>query len=342
MLKFWPSRADIWASYEGCTGFAKFHNEVNPVMKTNEDAQRGINLHKKASDILLGSDYNAMDDPDLTYYINECNKLEGQKLIEIKLSYLGINTRIDFACIGNNEITIIDLKTGKVPVKAFLNWQLLTMCFIFINNYGKCDDTKINLKIIQPYVFTGEKIDTWTRTVKELKPYFDQIINAIQMANSDMAVLKSGDHCKYCPLLSKCHVALKAGVSLFEVASKISVDRDINVGKRLSYIERAFNHLNSLKKVYEVEATEKLKNGDPVQGYCLKTKSSALKWSIPDTSIENLGTSYNLNLFKKTPLTPKQVIDDKGISKNIIGRMSHRITSKVLSEFNVNKLIQEK
>jgi hypothetical protein len=52
-----------------------------------------------------------------------------------------------------------------------------------------------------------------------------------------------------------------------------------------------------------------IKQGHNIPQWELRAKSSRKEWTVAPDDLEKIATSYNLELTKKVPITPKQAID---------------------------------
>lgn len=195
-----PSKAHIWTN---CTCYESY-----PSSKAGQ----------------LGTDYHAMaekslkenTDPDyvVASYVNFVRSKVGDLEIErpVPLSHLAPDYKGDLgqgycdACIiKDDEIEIIDLKTGRVPVSPVGNMQLMIYAYCIGKAHSGKEFTKATLTIFQ-----NDKPFSWDLSWEELKTFIKTKIEPkVYLVLSGEPVRKAGEYCKWCSVKSKCKTLIK-------------------------------------------------------------------------------------------------------------------------------------
>jgi hypothetical protein len=113
---------------------------------------------------------------------------------------------IDCLLINDDKAAIYDYKTGKWPVDAEGNTQLLCYAAIVAEHFNIDEFFGV---IVQPNAFRGSKIKTAEFTPREVERHRKRVARA---AVSDEK--KVGDWCRFCPLrlTDQCYEGLQHGV----------------------------------------------------------------------------------------------------------------------------------
>ena len=102
-------------------------------------------------------------------------------------------TTVDLILYTQDELHILDYKTGKIPVEAFNNAQLLYYAAAWLHLAPKAKT--VLLHIVQPW---ADNIDTWMVTRKRVSEFISELKDAEKEILSGSVALNPGDHCKFC------------------------------------------------------------------------------------------------------------------------------------------------
>lgn len=191
-----PSSTPRWIS---CPGSA---SEDAPVIPPGPSAILGTELHELAAVRVSTGECHGSDPPIIKKYVEYCYEHRGDNiLIEEKLVSPDISDfggTVDFATLWDFGFArIVDLKTGKRPVPAKNNLQLLSYAILVDSHFG-------------PFPHIDATIIQGDGPPKETKFSADQLENHVQRvrAASKSSELRSGEHCLFCPFLigGKCDV----------------------------------------------------------------------------------------------------------------------------------------
>lgn len=145
-----------------------------------------------------------------TEYVQAKTKeLDGKLLIEEQVSIDEITDgcwgTADAIILAKDKICVIDLKSGKWPVKPENNYQLMIYGLGALSRYGNTD-TKIELTIVQPRGVKKEKaVKTWETTAENLVNWgYDFLKPRAEACFEENPEYVFGDHCKFCNGRSLC------------------------------------------------------------------------------------------------------------------------------------------
>jgi len=228
--------------------------------------------------------------------------------------------------IRGNELYLWDFKFGFEAVEVFENWQLMNYAAGKLREMGvdgHIDQfTKVHLCVVQPRAHHPDgPIRRWIVTASYLRPYFNILRTNAEKALGPNAEFHTGNHCKHCPGRHACPAALKAGVSLYEVAAAplpVGLTPEA-LGVQLSIVKRALTQLECLESGLEEQVKGLLRSGATVEGWSVQEGVGREKWDKPISEVIALGEILNTSLLKPADvITPKQArklgVDDAVIT----------------------------
>lgn len=208
--------------------------EIHPV---NEGAKKGIFIHKIVKEIFekgIKSLTNEYQDQrkefeaafkfycfvKQIYHPNKSKKYYVENLIfSEKILNFPNETKLcgtpDVFYIINDSLMIFDLKTGKIPVNAYNNKQLMCYAYLICENIKyiqKIEIKNIFISIYNPIYnyWSGEKI-----TPEQLKTFEKKIENSVKRVfeyKEKKHLRASKLHCNFCPGKNYCDVCKKSNV----------------------------------------------------------------------------------------------------------------------------------
>jgi hypothetical protein len=98
----------------------------------------------------------------------------------------------DTVIINGNKCAVYDFKTGKWPVDAFGNTQLISYCSMIAEHF---DVDEFFGVIVQPKPKWGDRVKVAEYTLDMIDAHRERV--AIAAVSNHKAV---GDHCRFCPL----------------------------------------------------------------------------------------------------------------------------------------------
>jgi len=194
--------------FMSCPGSVRLE-ALMPYEPAGEAAAIGTAIHELSERILNGHE---IDDPDVNAdhlamaqeYANFINTLvpnPRKKLIEVNLDiglkslHPALGGTADAVLVDGNHLHVCDLKTGRVPVEAENNKQLMTYALGAMRQFNAPLDIICTMHIFQPRAGHSK----WTVNGIDLINHGHDLRNAAALAlTPDAPTNPSPDACKYC------------------------------------------------------------------------------------------------------------------------------------------------
>ena len=205
------SRADRFMT---CPGSVRLESQM-PYEPPGEAAAIGTAIHELSEAMLRGDALNQSDYEDSHWnmassyvkFINELIENPRKKLIEVNVDdglkslHQALGGTADAVLVDGNHLHVIDLKTGRVPVEAENNRQLLTYAVGVMRKFKAPKDITCTMHIFQPMVGHSK----WTVDGARLIQHGVDLKEAAMLALSyDAPTNPSPDACKYCRAKTIC------------------------------------------------------------------------------------------------------------------------------------------
>jgi hypothetical protein len=186
-----------------------------PYEPPGEAAAIGTAIHELAEAMITDGELNQVDYEDSHWnmassyvkFINELIENPRKKLIEVNVDdglkslHQALGGTADAVLVDGNHLHVIDLKTGRVPVEAENNRQLLTYAVGVMRKFKAPSDITCTMHIFQPMV--GHS--SWTVDGARLIQHGVDLQQAATLALSyDAPTNPSPDACKYCRAKTIC------------------------------------------------------------------------------------------------------------------------------------------
>ncbi len=370
-----PSTAGYWAPKGACTGFVKMAANYPEEQTLTGRSVEGTVAHNIGERMIEGQGFEDMAalidtlDPDTgvlitsemieacEVYAREVSQriplaIEAWQIgIEERLQMRGIHEDMFGTCdaflvdVGSQRITVWDFKYGMSPVEAFENWQLLAYVY-GVASYMAAHDTSatpewtVDMRIVQPRAFHADgPIRSWSSTLGELQPYFEQLKTAASETQGPKATCRTGTRCKYCPARHACKALQQDAASAAEYAGtptpQLITGEALSV--ELTILTDAARAINDRLSGLTEQATQSLKGGDRVPGWEIKRTKGREKWTDTDTALMMAG-ALGVDITKPAFLTPNQA-RNAGLSADVVASCSERGEGKAeLKPINKQKL----
>jgi hypothetical protein len=255
-----PSKADRQLK---CSKSIIFDKELSD---TNEIAQRGILLHKIAEEVLKAKDlslldkkeFDSEDDRELVrnyceYVLNNFDNFE----IEYAVFNYFNNHRsiIDFWSIKDNELHIIDLKTGYIAVNP-LSYQNIIYASNLLYELSLLND--LDIKYVNLGIWQYDYLNSIKISVKELEKRMNDLEQVIKDIKDNKLKYEVGTHCKYCNNLKNCK-------QLHDKYIEINLN-DYPTVQEMREAIKLFKIFEDKIKKYKSDLIARVSQGDNIEG----------------------------------------------------------------------------
>jgi CRISPR/Cas system-associated exonuclease Cas4 (RecB family) len=197
-----------------CPGSVYLESQI-PEEPSGEAAAIGTAIHELAEAMLRGDALVQADYPGehwnmakaYVQFIDELVENPRKKLIEVnvddglKTLHAALGGTADAVLVEGNNLHVIDLKTGRVPVNAQDNKQLLTYAVGVMRKFNAPADITCTMHIFQPMVGHSQ----WNVSGERLIQHAEELKAAATLAlTHDAPTNPSPDACKYCRAKTIC------------------------------------------------------------------------------------------------------------------------------------------
>lgn len=282
------SRADRFMT---CPGSVRLESQM-PAEPPGEAAAIGTAIHELAEAMLRGDALNQADYEDSHWnmassyvkFINELIENPRKKLIEVNVDdglkslHQALGGTADAVLVDGNHLHVIDLKTGRVPVEAENNRQLLTYAVGVMRKFKAPSDITCTMHIFQPMV--GHS--SWTVDGARLIQHGVDLKEAAMLALSyDAPTNPSPDACKYCRAKTICP-SIRQKVQ-DNARKEFSTDTTVTP-EMLDLAAIATSWADAVQDA----AKQQLKQDKPIQGWTLRPGRKTRFWKAESLAIEAL------------------------------------------------------
>lgn len=162
-------------------------------------ANRGTRLHELFAELMHGSTKDAKKFSEALEYVSEVrSRRRFRRLIEktedVVWLHAGLQTTADLVLYVRDEIHVLDLKTGRIPVEVTDNYQLL----YYAATYGHyAPNAKgVHLHIVQPW---ADNMEEWFADTQTIADFMQQAVDAQMQIDNGDTTFTPGDWCTFCP-----------------------------------------------------------------------------------------------------------------------------------------------
>ena len=305
--------------FMACPGSVLLENQM-PYEPPGEAAAIGTAIHELSEAMLRGdqltqSEYPADHWSMASEYANFVNTLcdsPRKKLIEVNVDdglkslHPALGGTADAVLVEGSTMHVIDLKTGRVPVEAEENPQLMTYALGAMRKFNAPESITVVLHIFQPR--TGHS--AWTTTGTRLLQHAQELKAAAELALTANAPTNPGDaQCKYCRAKTICP-SLR---SIAAEAARKDFMPDTNITPEM--IEEAKLAAAYSEAVLEA-AKQNLANGSTIPGYALRAGKKTKFWREPELVMDFLKDNKAAWELKSPSAISKEGIE---VPENFIG-----------------------
>ncbi|NCX55647.1 MAG: DUF2800 domain-containing protein [Burkholderiaceae bacterium] len=246
-----------------------------------EHHQKRHCIHELSEIILSGQQVPAGTDKDhvamaqaYADFVNTLVENPRKKLIEVNLDeglkslHPALGGTADAVLVDGDHLIVCDLKTGRVPVEAKDNKQMLTYALGAMRQFKAPERITCTMHIFQPRVGHSK----WTVTGQDLVDHGNKLKAAAELAlSSDAPTSPSPDACRYCKAKTICpsmrEKVQEAARSDFKPDTTVTpemLDNAVLVAAWADAVQSA--------------AKEQLTNGQPIQGWTMRAGRKTKFW----------------------------------------------------------------
>ena len=234
---------------------------------------------------------------------------------------------------ATGTLTVADAKYGYRRVSPVMHWPMMSHAIGFAARTGLLVK-RLSALIFQPRAYGGDMwSDPWVVDHPPLRSWQVMIENQV----TAQPETRAGLHCVYCKAAATC-ATLGQSVAL---ATDMVAEpyHEVMSGQELAWqlklTERLEKLLDARRKALVEMATHRIKSGQVVQGFGLKTQMGHRAW-LPGYDGELLTAALGVDLTKKGVVTPAEA-ERRGVSKEMVSALTQRpITGSKLAEIDPN------
>jgi hypothetical protein len=225
---------------------------------------------------------------------------------------------------------VFDFKFGHDFVSEFENWQLIDYVAGILDQLdidGHADQhLTVRMTVVQPRSYhRAGPVRTWTVKAWELRPYFNKLRMAAEIATAPNAPAVPNAQCLYCPGRHACE-ALQRDAYRSARLSVASLPVDLPpdaLGLELRYLREASKRLDGRITGLQEQARATLAAGQHVAFHALENVEGRRAWNKTVDEVVQLGQLFGVDVAKRGAITPAQAIT-AGLSADVVAQYSER------------------
>lgn len=164
----------------------------------DNSANRGTEMHRMFADVMSLRTSDVWQMAEAIAYVAGIRQLRRFKVLieeSVQAKWLVSQpyTTADLVLYTQDELHIIDLKTGKIPVSAVENHQLMYYALTYAPVAPKAK--WVGLHIVQPW---ADNIERWDVDVARLAQFKQDAQTAELQIRQGNVTFSPGDHCMFC------------------------------------------------------------------------------------------------------------------------------------------------
>ena len=262
-----------------CPGSLALEEQM-PIQPSSEAAQRGTKIHAIAEAFLTGQDldHSQFDDDMINtakIYVDYVMMHGVTPHVEVDLTpdlsnlHPDLGGTADAVLILKDKIKVIDLKSGRIPVIAKGNTQLMTYALGAYLKFKEHNITTFEVAIFQP----GIGGSSHEYTAQELLAFSEELLAAIEKAQDPFAGFIAGPaQCKYCKAKVKCP-------EIKELANKVAAKEFATEDKSMNELLDIAEIVGDWAEQVKAEAKQTLASGQLIDGWQLKPGRKMVKYA---------------------------------------------------------------
>ena len=293
----------------------------------HEIAALCLTLNKNARDYLSDSDPDVTEEmceavQEYVDLVRKDLKAAGKNaklVVEVKLDALSTlhkdlgGTADAVILVPFGKLTVYDYKHGVgVVIDVEDNPQLLNYDLGALLALGDFDP--VESVVVQPRAqHAGGTVRRWITSQKHVYEFGDELVAAAKETEKKNAKLCAGDHCKFCPALSKCpkvqeEVMKTTALDFAKPANQQLPDPTALTLPQVKRILDLLPLVDDWARAVEEHAESLAKSGQNIPGYKLVKKRSNRAWISEPEVLKTFEPLYGAKIFApRKLLTPAQM-----------------------------------
>lgn len=338
-----PSDYKRWMNCSGSINLQRKLIEKGLIPEWDESspaAAEGTRLHDLAEKFLLGE--TLICPSEVKDYCDFCWSItpDGANVFveeKVPLFYSKEETgTVDFAVQYDDVLHIVDLKTGRIPVPAENNYQML----IYAMGLVTPDTQEIRMTIFQ-----YDKPHTWTISKHQAHEMCHDIAEAAAKALDETTteLTQSTDACRWCRAKPYCTEHTGSVINLLDEVSHGDMQRisDSQLVNLLAQKKKITDLLNHVEKVM----FDRVDKGEPVAGLHIGTgRKGSKRWIKKDVDVFEDLIKLGLHMeqiAKTTPITPTQALKLADIPEDLYEQPEGKPKLEVDGVVNVDEMFED-
>jgi hypothetical protein len=293
-----------------------------PYEPAGEAAAIGTAIHELSEIILRGGEVPAGTDPDhlsmaqgYADFVNTLVENPRKKLIEVNLDeglkslHPALGGTADAILVDGDQLIICDLKTGRVPVDATDNKQLLTYALGAMRQFKAPSHITCTMHIFQPRVGHSK----WTVSGNYLELHGKRLKEAAELALSgDAPTHPSPDACRYCKAKTICP-SMREKV---QETARSDFKPDMTVTPEM--LDNAVL-MTAWADAVQAAAKEQLTNGQAITGWTMRAGRKTKFWKDEALVMEAFKDNLKVWELKSPSAVLKLGVE---VSEDLVGEKS--------------------
>lgn len=344
-MKFTPSRAHRWVG-GGCTASVAAESAVPPRPSTG-DSEEGVRLHELAATYLRGEgEIPAEDLPQLLAYVDDVCAVEMDNCIRVwaerQVTHpLLSNGYVDAYVLLTKKLIIWDYKSGRRPVEARENWQMICYAMALLKDHdGPLPE--VELRVVQPNAWHPDgPVRSWVMPNPDV--YFEVIRATADEARRAPKYTATPSNCTYCNAVTTCPAARDvtlggADMAMVHPSGPLPPEA---IRSELVTLRNTKKLITERLDALEAEAEARLQGGEHIPGCgMVHGKQSARYWTADKDKLRTIVAELGVKPTKETLLTPKQIID-AGVPAEVVDKLAKRGTSKPVLSTEIEREMEK-
>jgi hypothetical protein len=301
-----------------CPASFQLENQMPPE-PPNPAAERGTHIHELAEKMFAGAmsfDNESDEDLDIaSAYVSYVEKLRSHaRKFHIEMSvtqalktvHPSLGGTADAVIVKDNTLHVVDLKTGRITVKAEENVQLLTYALgAALKLSAPLNEINVEMHIWQP-----SNVHSWTVPGTRLRQHSIDLKRAAIIAEQPSAETNpTPEGCKYCKAKPICPAVREKVQESARLDFDLTDTSFVITPEMLDLAEEAVAWGESIQQA----AKQQLKDGKQITGWQLKPGNRLKSWKDEKQAAEILKDNANAWALKSVSQVLKLGVDIDGL-----------------------------